>query len=144
MTTPQPLTGYAIARRNMTAALRAETGRVDPNDGKIMLPWFPAILSPNKRSHWAKKAAAFKKYKADCHIAMLPHRARLKGQTKFRITFRAPDHRRRDADNCVGAIKAAIDALSIVVGVDDSKFEYAGFRVEGMTPGGAVVVEVVE
>ncbi len=137
-------TGYEWALARTTAALKAETGRTSPDDGKIILPWPPIILGPNKRSHWAKKAAAFKRYKADCHIAMLPHRARLKGQTKFRITFRAPDHRRRDADNCVGAIKAAIDALSIVVGVDDSKFEYAGFRVEGMTPGGAVVVEVVE
>lgn len=137
-------TGYQLMLARTTAALKAETGRTSPDDGKIMLPWFPAILSPNTRGHWAKKAAAFKKYKADCHIAMLPHRARLKGQTKFRITFRSPDHRRRDADNCVGAIKAAIDALSIVAGVDDSKFEYSGFRVEGMTPRGAVVVEVVE
>lgn len=49
MTTPQPLTGYAIARRNMTAALRAETGRVDPNAGKIVLPYPSAALSPDAR-----------------------------------------------------------------------------------------------
>jgi len=143
MTTPQPLTGYAIARRNMTAALRAETGRVDPNAGKIVLPYPSAALSPNARGHWAKKARAFKAYKNACILAMTEKRASLRGKSRFVVTFQMPDNRARDIDNAIASFKAGGDALAFVTRVDDSKFSIE-WRRGDVTPGGAVVVEVVE
>ena len=40
------------------------------------------------------------------------------------MEFVPPDAHRRDADNLLAASKAAIDALSQVTGVDDSKFSF--------------------
>ncbi|MBQ2263236.1 MAG: hypothetical protein II336_17980 [Loktanella sp.] len=38
------------------------------------------------------------------------------------LTFCPPDNRRRDLDGMLGAFKAGLDALSDVMGVDDSRW----------------------
>lgn len=136
-------TGYEWALARTTAALKAETGRTSPDDGKIMLPYPPASLSPNARGHWAKKARAFKAYKNACILAMTEKRASLRGKSRFVVTFQMPDNRARDIDNAIASFKAGGDALAFVTRVDDSKFSIEWRRGE-VTPGGAVVVEVVE
>ena len=77
-----------------------------------ILPYPPSILSPNKRTHWAPKAKAFKKYKTDCSYLLREH------YEDF------VDNRRRDMDNALASFKAGIDALSYITGMDDSRFTF--------------------
>lgn len=88
----------------------------------IDLPFPPSILNPNSRPHWAKKARAVRVYKMQCFALLSQHRTDLAGQHAFEIRFSPPDERRRDTDNMLAASKAALDALSAVCGIDDSKF----------------------
>jgi len=105
----------------------------------ITLPWPPAKLSPNARTHWAVKAKVFKQYKFQCAMLLSIHRSILKGRDSFALQFCPPDARRRDLDNMLAAFKAGIDALSDVTGVDDSKFSLALGKGEPVK-GGAVQV----
>ena len=98
------------------------------------LPWPPKELQPNARVHWAVKAKATKKYKADCLKSLLPH-GQIKSRDYFNITMYPPDNRRRDWDNMVASIKAAIDAISIAVGIDDSKLHYYVFTGDAIPNG---------
>lgn len=88
----------------------------------IELPFPPSRLSPNARCHWAQKAKVFKAYKFQCFAMLTPFREQLRGRDSFELRFCPPDNRRRDIDNMLAASKAALDALSAVSGVDDSKF----------------------
>ena len=89
-----------------------------------VLPYPPSILSPNKRTHWAPKAKAFKKYKTDCSYLLREHYEDFLGKTDIHITFCPPDNRRRDMDNALASFKAGIDALSYITGMDDSRFTF--------------------
>ena len=105
----------------------------------IELPFPPPKLSPNSRCHWAQKARAFKSYKAQCHMLLSMHRATLKGQDSFDIRFHPPTAHRFDLDNLVARSKAAIDALALVTGVDDSQFKLTIAKGEPVK-GGKVVI----
>lgn len=115
----------------------------------IRLPYPPAVLNPNSRVHWTKRAKAAKKYKADCYLAMLAfgnHLGRLglsvSNAPHFSLTFCPPDSRRRDLDNQLASVKQALDALSERCGVDDSKFQLTISKGEPVK-GGCVIVEVL-
>jgi hypothetical protein len=71
------------------------------------------------------------------------YKAALQNQTRFKISFAPPDKRRRDLHNCQAAFKAGIDALSDVVGIDDSKFRIV-WNPDWLAPveGGAVFIEI--
>lgn len=105
----------------------------------ITLPWPPKELSPNARVHWAVKARAFKAYRLECWAEFAGHRAQLRGRNVFSFTFHPPSHRRTDLDNCFASVKAAIDALSEITGIDDSEFSF-GIRKGEPRKGGAVIV----
>lgn len=106
----------------------------------IELPFPPPVLSPNARKHWGAQARAFKAYKTACYLVLSQWRKHLLGRDKFIVTFRPPDRHRRDTDNMIAAIKAALDALSMVSGVDDSQFTVT-YRRDEPVKGGAVIVE---
>lgn len=99
-------------------------------------------LSSNKRLHWSVKS----KYTAQCRMQWFYELSRyknaLKNNVDFVVSFAPPDLRRRDVQNAVIASKALIDALSDVVGIDDSKFKILWPR-EFLPPvdGGAVFIE---
>lgn len=105
----------------------------------ILLPFPPAKLSPNSRCHWAQKARVFKSYKMGCLMILSQHKKQLAGRDSFELRFLPPDRHRRDLDNMLAASKAAIDALSDVCGVDDSKFNLKIAKGEPVK-GGAVVI----
>lgn len=105
----------------------------------IEIPFPPPKLSPNSRCHWAQKARVFKTYKAQCHALLSQHRDTLRGRESFELRFLPPDRHRRDLDNMVAASKAAIDALALVTGVDDSRFRLTIAKGEPVK-GGAVVI----
>ena len=91
----------------------------------ISLPWPPAKLSPNARTHWASKAKAFRQYKFQCAMLLSMHRDSIKGRDAYNLRFCPPDARRRDLDNMLSSFKAGIDALAEVSGIDDSNFSFA-------------------
>jgi crossover junction endodeoxyribonuclease RusA len=99
----------------------------------VLLPWPPSELNPNSRAHWAVKARAVKKYRAECGWALkaIALRKVAAARLTLDIVFNPPDNRRRDRDNMIAAFKAAQDSIADVTGVDDSMFEtsYIVFRV---------------
>jgi crossover junction endodeoxyribonuclease RusA len=105
----------------------------------ISLPWPPAKLSPNARTHWASKAKAARDYKMACFALMSKHRKELKGQNDFHLIFCPPDNRRRDLDNMLASSKHALDALSEITGVDDSNFTLT-FKKGEPVKGGEILV----
>lgn len=107
----------------------------------VTLPFPPPALSPNARSHWAKKYRAFKAYKTECVAMLLSYKKHLAGRDTFALTFCPPDRHRRDLDNMLASAKALLDALSVVCGVDDSRFSLTIAKGEPV-PGGAVVIHV--
>jgi crossover junction endodeoxyribonuclease RusA len=110
----------------------------------IRLDFPPHQLNPNKRLHWSKVASYKRTYKAIWCAQLQPHKAALKGKTQFNISFIPPDKRIRDVDNIVAACKTLCDSLSLVCGVDDSKFRIMWPReFLPAEKGGFVLIEVI-
>jgi crossover junction endodeoxyribonuclease RusA len=109
----------------------------------VSLPYPPAVLNPNSRVHWSKKTKAASQYKEDCHWILRAHINQggdIKGIRRWKLTFCPPDGRRRDLDNQLASVKQALDALSEISGVDDSKFALTIEKGEPVK-GGCVIVE---
>ncbi|WP_417814075.1 hypothetical protein [Thalassospira alkalitolerans] len=94
---------------------------------QIKLPWPHKDLSPNARVHHHALARVKAAYKEACIWD-----SKAQGLSRMAldalhvsITFCAPDNRRRDLDNMLASVKAAVDAISFVTGVDDSKWTIA-------------------
>lgn len=110
----------------------------------ITLPWPPRELSPNARhAHWAQLARAKRSYRAACAM-----QARVQGASRMladrlavHLRFIPPDRRARDLDNCIAAMKAGLDGLADVLGVDDSRWKLTA-ELAGGAIGGFVKVEV--
>lgn len=109
----------------------------------FMMPW-PVMreLSPNWRGHWSAKARAKKKLREAWAM-----KAREQGGYRLlanslnvKLEFVPPDRRHRDLDNLLASVKAGIDGLSDVLGVDDSKWSLVIKKVDEQ--GGFVRVEV--
>jgi crossover junction endodeoxyribonuclease RusA len=82
----------------------------------IDLPIPPAPLWPNGRAHYMAKARAVKRYRGVCHLAALAaaNQAYWGAPAKtamLEATFYLPA-RKRDPDNCIAALKAAIDGVA--------------------------------
>lgn len=89
---------------------------------KVTLPWPPAALSSNARGHWAKKAAATKKYRADARILTVIAKPQVPAEGLIPLTIRfVPPHNRFDAVNLPAMIKAGIDGFSDAIGVNDKR-----------------------
>lgn len=109
------------------------------------LPWPPRALSPNARhAHWSQLARAKKRYRDACAL-----QARVQGGHKLdaqdlavTLRFVPPDRRRRDLDNLIGSMKAGLDGLADVLGVDDSRWTLQAEIWGDVLPGGWVRVEV--
>jgi crossover junction endodeoxyribonuclease RusA len=111
----------------------------------VYLPFPPAVLNPNSRVHWTKKAKAAKQYKHDCWWTLTggaDGACFWRGAFNFGLMFCPPDDRRRDLDNMLASFKSGLDAISEYTGVDDSKFR---LTIEKGKPvkGGCVIVEVL-
>ena len=93
----------------------------------LNLPWPPSALSPNRRQHWSKLAAAKKAYRKACHLAVLVTKPTDGAQHAWpwmavELTFHPPDRRSYDRDNLVARCKAGLDGLADALGVDDKQF----------------------
>lgn len=109
----------------------------------VTLPWPPSSLSPNARQHWASHARAKKAYRTACAWqAKAQGAARMVAdRLSVRIEFVPPDRRHRDTDNMVASLKAGLDGLADVLGVDDSRWQLVIEPVADRV-GGFVRVEV--
>lgn len=110
---------------------------------KIELPWPPKELSPNARLHWAKLAKVKKAYRAECAYWAIKQGAVKVQADKLHLslTFYAPTRRAYDLDNALARMKAGLDGLADVLGVDDSKWSLSIAR--GDTTGGSVTVVIL-
>lgn len=89
----------------------------------LTFPWPPKELSPNARVHWAARARATKRYRAECGwIARESKATAPDGFIEIRVTFCPPNRKQRDRDNMQASIKALFDGLADALGVNDSRF----------------------
>ena len=113
---------------------------------RIELPWPPRDLSPNSRVHWSVRAKAAKNYRETCWALTMASNVK-PGSARpimLKVTFLAPDRRRRDDDNIIAAWKAGRDGLADAWGVDDRHFSVAYFCGAEPVKGGMVIVEIKE
>ena len=81
-----------------------------PREWVIVLPWSSPPLSLNDRTHWRVKA----KTTADIRgtvATMCRHTIAPLPACDVVLTYNPRDRRRRDADNLVGLLKVACDAI---------------------------------
>lgn len=93
----------------------------------ITMPLPSRELSPNARIHWAKKARAVKKHRADALVAAVANGQRPKWkQARAATIFYVKDKRRRDADNALASCKPIFDGI-VDAGVlaDDAGLSHA-------------------
>lgn len=109
----------------------------------VTLPFPPAVLSPNNRSHWRHKAKTFAAHKTICRFLCLEAEIRDLPWcgASLRLTFCPPSRRTYDADNLVARGKALIDGIAAASGIDDSRFELTVAR-GCPVKGGAVLAEI--
>lgn len=110
------------------------------------LPWPPTALSPNARTHWAKLAKAKKAYRQTC-----AWQAKAQGAKQLQadalhltLTFIPPTRRAFDLDNALARMKAGLDGLADVLGVDDSRWSLTIRKAPAGTVGGVVRVDVAQ
>ncbi len=114
----------------------------------IDLPWPSKTLHPNARVHWAVRAKAAKKARADA--ALLARTAEGRdlfihdGMTRIPVslTFHPPDNRHRDQDGMISACKAYLDGIADGLMVNDRLFTLSAMYFMGPAPGGQVTVTI--
>ena len=116
----------------------------------VSLPWPSAVLSPNARVHWARLARAKRAYRQSGYYAARPlvHAARQAGEAAMcaplavALTFHPPTAHRRDEDNLIAQMKAALDGIADALGLDDSAFRLRQPVIGAVRRGGEVRVEI--
>lgn len=93
-------------------------------EAKIFLPWPDKVLSPNARKHWTVVAKAKKKAKNDTYYAVLEQGIGKIDADRItvRVSFYPPNRHHYDTDGLVSRMKAGFDAISLAIGIDDSKW----------------------
>lgn len=111
----------------------------------IHLDWPEKELWPNSRVHWAVLAECreYQKFCAavTCIDAGLENYPFDTSALTLDMTFHPPDKRKRDLDNMLAAMKAAIDGIAETIGVDDSMFSISLSRGE-IAKGGRVSISI--
>lgn len=116
----------------------------------LLLPFPDPSLLPNRAAgrHWTATRAL--KDAARDH-AYVEARKALGGAVfavapgalvPLKLTFCAPDRRRRDLDGCLSSAKAALDGVARALEIDDSQFQPVTLERGPVGKPGAVIVEV--
>lgn len=113
----------------------------------LTLSWPHSSLSPNSRTHWARKARHQKEQRREwllmakdwqaTHAPLYPS-----GAVWVTLYFVPPDRRGRDIDNLLASCKGGLDGLADALGVNDNRFKIAFEMAEETTKGGCVKVQV--
>jgi len=112
---------------------------------EITLPWPDKKLSPNARGHWATKSKAKAMARRTAFALALEAGWRTawpEGRLHVWIDGYAPDKRKRDHDNFLSSLKAALDGIAQAMQVDDSRFVPHPFIKEEVRPKGEVRVRI--
>ncbi len=110
---------------------------------RLELPWFNPCLAPNRPKHFREKAAARKKQRALAYIIARGFQNKPRGETlAMSIMFHPPTKHRRDLDNCLAAIKGAIDGIADAIGIDDTNFRPITIDFGGVVRGGKIIIEI--
>lgn len=108
----------------------------------ITLPWPPSSLSPNARVHYMALARAKKAYRSACWFQA--HEQGLRKipaeRLHLSIEFVPPSRRAFDLDNCLSRMKAGLDAVADITGVDDKHWSLSISRSQDV--GGMVRIKV--
>ena len=111
----------------------------------LFLPFPSKNLSPNKNLHHMALHRLKKKYKNDCMWKAKADGLGAIDADGLRITrtYFPPAAYRYDLDNLDASMKAATDAISAVVGIDDHKFTFGESKIEApVKPFGMVKIEL--
>ena len=109
----------------------------------VNLPWPARILSPNARAHWSGIARAKRSARIAAYYLAREARPSLTMTAPLvSMEFRPPDNRRRDLDNLIASMKAALDGIADAIGCDDHTFRLAASMGPAQPPHGAVIVTV--
>lgn len=113
---------------------------------EIVLPWPSRDLHPNARVHWAVKRKAAKAAREGGFLAAVVAGARFAeygpGRLQVWIDGYPPDHRRRDADGLLSALKPALDGIADAMGTDDKWFVPHPFVQDKVVKGGEVRIRI--
>lgn len=106
--------------------------------------WPPAVLSPNARVHWSKRAKAAKSYRAACWAIAMEAGVRQREwhRPKVHLEFVPPDRRRRDWDNMLASCKNGLDGLADAMQTNDFLFRLSVTKSDEI--GGMVRVTIEE
>lgn len=94
----------------------------------ITLPWPDTSLMPNRKNgrHWGGTQAAKVRARQDGYFgakkALGTSEMVSQDRMPVKITFVAPDARRRDIDNMLACIKPQLDGIAQALHIDDSRF----------------------
>lgn len=95
---------------------------------RVVIPFPPAILSPNARAHHFAVARTKRKYRSDCAILAraagmcIPEGAENGAPIAVRIDFFPPNRARRDDDNMIAALKSGRDGIADAMHCDDARW----------------------
>ena len=110
----------------------------------VYLPFPSNKLSPNARVHWAKLALAKKTYKQTVGWECIAQGLGKIDADMVHVvmTFFPPSARHFDLDGLISRFKAALDAISEVIGIDDRYFTLAASKASAIRPHGQVRVDI--
>ena len=118
---------------------------------EVVLGWPPSDLSPNKRLHWAKLAAAKKQYRQKCNSVAKEQLKKYKKETEniperlvLEMTFIPPDKRSYDRDNLVARMKSGIDGLADALKINDKRFNTVISTMDQDYLGGFVRIRILQ
>ena len=106
---------------------------------RIVLPYPPPALWPNKRPHWSAKARATRSYRQWAKLAAngaKPGRVHL-------IFCPKPFGPAPDRDNAIAAFKAGFDGLADAMGINDRNLKFTD-EIGNRCKDGAVIVEIYD
>lgn len=89
---------------------------------RLILPYPPSELNPNKRLHWAQKIK-IKNAEKDMGLTLaLIYRGRISGDVPLSLIFYPGTNRSFDLDNALASCKAALDGVAQGLGINDKQF----------------------
>ncbi len=91
---------------------------------ELVLPWPPAELNPNRKTHWRRAAPIKANYRDACYILTKQSRIAIdwEGDIHVWIDFYPPNRRHRDDDNLISAFKSGRDGVAEALRVNDMLF----------------------
>ncbi len=113
----------------------------------VRLDWPPRELSPNARSHWARRQRWVRTYRGEAKVAALTamgtQRFTLRPPVAAMVVFHPPDGRSRDQDNLLAMLKPAWDGFQDAGIIEDDSADKLRIGTPVVRSGPPAGVEIV-